>query len=271
MAKVVGGLMVRNDRPSFSEWFPLHLERLMPLLDHLYVRIDKTGGGVVSYLEPYGDKVHWDWQYDHPNDNHLEHLERQAILDWGLSTGSDWMFCFDCDEVLEEGAAEQIREFIDADPHYRILAFPLTYSSHHRKGYVLDRDETNVTAGRAFRLDDPEMVNWRYVGDEDGLHCGTLPGQDRRTTAILKEIITTHFHATTPEEWLHKRDFYDDTAEVRKHGGIELLYPLCGEPPYACDRFGKESNAVPYEQVIQDRDERFARLMKRLERGRVRA
>lgn len=261
---IVAGLMVRNDRPSFGEWFPLHLQRLMPLIDHLYVRIDPTGDEVVDYLLPWGDKVHWEWQYPHFKDNHLEDQERQALLDWGLSTDARWMFCFDCDEVLEEGAAEAIRGFLEADPPYNILMFPLTYTSHHRPGYVLNRDETCVTAGRGFRLDRPEIREWRYVADEDGLHCGTLPGQDRKTSAILKEIVTVHYHATTPEEWFHKRNFYDNTAEVRKHGGIEVLYPLCGKPPYHCDRFGKESNAVPYEDVIANSEQRFDRLMLRI-------
>lgn len=254
--------MVRNDRPSFSEFFPLHLERLMPLIDRLYVRIDRTGGDVVSFLEPYGDKVHWDFQYDHPNDNHLEHLERQAILDWGVSTEARWLFCFDSDEVLEEGAAEILRELIERGIRYSILMFPLTYTSHHRPGYVLDRDESSVSVARGFRITN-EMKTFKYVGDSDGLHCGTLPGQERRSTAILKELITLHYHACTPEEWLHKRNFYDNTEEVRKHGGIELLYPLCGEPPYSCDRFGRESNAVPVESVLVGREERFERLMAR--------
>lgn len=254
--------MVRNDRPSFASFFPQHLERLMPLIDHLYVRIDKTGGDVTSYLEPYGDKIHYDFQHDHPADNHLEHLERQAILDWMVSTGARWGACFDSDEVLEEGAAELLRRFLDQGCTYRVLMFPLTYSSHHRPGYVLNRDESNVSAARMFRLTD-EMKTFRYVGDEDGLHCGTLPGQERRSTAIFKELITLHYHACTPEEWLFKRSFYEGTAEVSKHGGIDLLYPLCGEPPYECSRFGKEANAVPLEEVLLNRDQRFATLMAR--------
>lgn len=251
----VGGLMVRRDRPSFVEWFPKHLENLMPLIDHLYVRIDKTGEDVVSFLEPYGDKIHWDWQFDHPNDNHLEDKERQAILDWGLSTGAKWMFCFDSDEVLEDGAAEVLRRFIEAGPPYRILLFPLTYSSHHRKGFLLDWAETNVTVGRGFRLDDPEIREFRYKGDKDGLHCGTLPSQSKNA-AVLKEIKTIHMHATTPEEYRFKRDFYDGTEEVRRFGGIEWLY--------RCDRFGNEENARPYEEVIVDQEKRFATLMSRV-------
>ena len=267
---VVGTLMVRNDRPSFEWYFPLHLERLMPLLDHLYVRIDRTGGDVVSYLEPYGDKVHWDFQFDHPKHNHLEDKERQALLDWALSTGAKWCFSFDSDEVLEPGAAEALRAFVEANPAYRILMFPLTYSSHHREGYVLDWAETSVSAGRGYRLDDPEIVHFTYVGDKDGLHCGTLPSQDKRA-AVMKEIVTFHYHATTPEEWAFKRSFYDNTEEVRKHGGIDALYPLCGEYPYSCDRFGKEANAVPMESRLVDAPERFERLMARIGRERVRA
>lgn len=263
--EVVGGLMVRNDRPSFSTFFPLHLERLMPLVDHLYVRIDKSGDDVVSFLEPYGDRIHWEWQYDHPAGNHLEHLERQAILDWGLSTDAEWMTAFDSDEVLEEGAAEALRRFIDADPPYRVLMFPLTYCSHHREGYLLDRNEPDngqgVVAGRAFRLSAPEIQGFKYVGDADGLHCGTLPFHERRC-AKLKEIITVHYHACSPEEWQHKRDFYDNTEEVRKHGGIDYLY--------RCDRFGKEENARPYDEVVVNAEERFASLMRRLDRKKVR-
>lgn len=259
MTLVVGGLMVRRDRPSFETFFPLHLERLMPLLDHLYVRIDRSGDDVVQFLEPYGDKVHWEWQHDHPNDNHLEDQERQAILDWALSTGADWCFAFDSDEVLEEGAATVIREFIEQNPPFKILRFPLSYSSHHREGYVLDRKEpdngTGVTPARGFRLTE-EMHDFRYVGDADGLHCGTMPSQESKTEAAsLNEIFTIHYHACSPEEYRQKRDFYDNTEEVRKHGGIDYLY--------RCDRFGKEENAKPYDEVVVDAPARFARLLNR--------
>ena len=268
----VGGLMVRRDRPSFERFFPLHLERTMPLLDHLYVRIDKTGDDVVSFLEPYGDKIHWEWQHDHPHDNHLEDQERQAILDWGLSTGAEWMHCFDSDEVLEEGAAEVLRTFIEGDPKYRILKYPLSYSSHHREGYLLDRDETDVSAARSFRLSDPELRDWRYKGDEDGLHCGTLPGEHKRSAAVMRELYTVHYHAVTPEEWAMKRQFYSGTAEVLKHfpDGDLGAYPDCGEPPYHCDRFGKEANARPYDEIVTNKKKRFAALLGRLE-GRGKA
>lgn len=266
----VGGLMVRRDRPSFDFYFPLHLERLMPLVDHLYVRIDRSGGEVASFLEPYGDKIHWDWQYDHPHNNHLEDKERQAILDWGLTTGAEWMHCFDSDEVLEEGAAEQLRTFIEGRPKYRILLYLLNYSSHHRPGYLLDRNEAGFSAARSFRLSDPELRTWKYKGDEDGLHCGTLPGERRDSAAILKELYVVHYHALTPEEWAMKREFYGGTAEVRKHFADDYgAYPDCGDPPYHCDRFGKESNARPYDEVVTNREERFAALMERLERVKV--
>lgn len=259
---VVGGLMVRRDRPSFVSWFPDHLKNLMPLLDHLYVRIDPTGKDVTEFLKPYGNRIHWDYQNEHPADNYQEDVERQAILDWGVSTDADWMFCFDADEVLEEGAAEALRTFLEGNPRYRMLMFPLHYSSHHRVGYVLDRDEPDegngVSVGRGFRLDD-EIKKWRYQADVDGLHCGTLPGQDRRSTAILKELVTVHHHACSPQEWQQKRDFYDNTEEVRKHGGIDWLY--------RCDRFGKEEHARPYEEIVVNKEQRFAQLMKRLERA----
>lgn len=264
---IVGTLMVRRDRPSFERYFPLYLERLMPLLDHLYVRIDQSGDDVVSFLEPYGDKIHWEWQFPHPGDNYLEDKERQALLDWALSTGADWCFCFDSDEVLEEGAAQAIRAFIEQDPPNHVLMFPLSYCSHHRchQGYVLDRNEPDegngVTAGRGFRLTE-EMANFRYVADEDGLHCGTLPGQDRKTATALTEIFTIHHHACTPAEYQQKRDFYDNTEEVRKHGGIEWLY--------RDDRFGKEENAKLYDEVVANAEERFAKLLSRAERYRRR-
>lgn len=244
----------------------------MTLVDHLYVRIDESGDDVVSFLEPYGDKIHWDWQSEHRvKDIHVESFERQAILDWGLSTGAEWMWCFDSDEVLEEGAAQALRDFVDQDPSYRLLLFPLTYSSHHREGYLLDRDEAQygkgVSAGRGFRLTDPEIREWRYVGDRDGLHCGTLPSESKKA-AVLKEIITVHYHACTPEEWQQKRDFYSDTVHVRRWGGIDYLYPLCGDYPYSCDRFGKERNARPYEEVVVDGSERWKRLQRRIDRHR---
>lgn len=268
--KVVGTLMVRADRPSFDWVFPLHLERTLPLLDEMYVRVDPLVGAerVIAHLDH--PKIHWDYQYEHPKHTHMEDKERQQMLNWALSTGAKWCFSFDSDEVLEDGAAEQLREFVDADPAYRILLFPLTYSSHHREGYVLDWVETSVSVGRGYRLDDPEIRNFTYVGDKDGLHCGTLPSEDKRA-AVMKEIKTIHYHATTPEEWAFKRSFYEDTWHVGRYGGIEKLYPLCGEPPYSCDRFGKESNAIPIEDALINREERFAKLMQRIGRERIRA
>lgn len=274
MAEIVGTLMVRRDRPSFEWFFPLMLERTMPLLDHLHVRIDPSGDDVVSFLEPWGDKVTWEWQFDHPHDNHLEDRERQALLDWAISTGAKWCFAFDSDEVLEEGAADAIRRLIEREPLHRAFGFPLSYASHHRPGYILDRNEPDdgrgVTVGRGFRLDSPELREFRYKGDADGLHCGTMPIRER-SGHILRELYTVHYHACTPEEWLHKRDFYADTEEVRKHGGIDKLYPLCGEPPYACDRFGKEANARPYTEVVVNAEERFEAMIRRLERVKERS
>ena len=257
---IVGILMVRRDRPSFEWFFPQHLDRVMRLVDHLYVRIDKTGDDVVSFLKPYGDRIHWDWQFDHPKENHLEDKERQALLDWALTTGARWCFAFDSDEVLEPGAAEALREFCLGDPPYRILMFPLTYCSHHREGYLLDRDETDISVGRGFRLDDPEIRAFRYKGDEDGLHCGTLPSQDKRA-AVLREIITIHYHACTPEEYLFKKNFYSNTAHVDRHGGIDYLY--------RCERFGYEEHAKPYEEVVVNGPERWTRLQRRLKRPGV--
>lgn len=256
----VGGLMVRRDRPSFSEWFPKHLENVMPLVDHLYVRIDPKGDDVLEFLEPYGDRIHWDWQYERKTDAHTEAAERQAILSWGLETGAEWMHCFDSDEVLEDGVTPHLRRFLEADPPYRVLIYPLTYSSHHRPGYLLDRSETSVSVGRGFRLSDPEIRNFRYVGDRDGLHCGTLPSESKNA-AVLREIHTIHYHACSPEEWLQKREFYDNTVHVRRWGGIEKLYPLCEN---GCDRFGKESNARPAEEVLANGPERWTRLERRV-------
>lgn len=268
----VGGLMVRRDRPSFEFYFPLHLERLMPLLDHLYVRIDRSGGDVLSFLAPYQNKVTWEWQYDHPKNNHLEHKERQAILEWGLSTGAEWMHCFDSDEVLEEGAAEVLRTFIEGNPKYRMIKYLMNYSSHHRENYLLDRDEAGFAAARSFRLSDPELKGWQYVGDEDGLHCGTLPGEHKRSAAILRELYVIHYHALSPEEWDMKRAFYSNTAEVLRNfpDGDLGAYPECGDPPYHCDRFGKESNALPYDDIVNNQQERFDALLRRLQ-GRGRA
>lgn len=265
--KIVGTLMVRADRPSFEWVFPLHLDRLLPLVDEMYVRVDRPGAErVIPFLEH--PKIHWDYQNVKDAHHHAEDKERQALLDWALSTDATWCFAFDSDEVLEEGAAEALRDFLEAKPAYRILMFPLSYSSHHRDGYVLNRDETSVSAGRGFRLDDPEIRNFKYVGDKDGLHCGTLPSQDKRA-AVLKEIVTVHYHATTPEEWMFKRSFYDGTWHVGKYGGIETLYPPCGEPPYSCDRFGKEANAHPLSDTFASRPERFARLMARVGKERA--
>lgn len=257
--------MVRADRPSFETWFPQHLERILPLLDHYYVRVDIPGKErVLPFLDH--PKITWELQNDKPAHHYHEERERQALLDKAFEVGADWVTVLDSDEVLEPGAAQALREFLDADPPYNGFRLPLTYSSHHREGYVLNRDESNASADRIFRLDD-KMRNYRYRADSDGLHCGSIPNVGRKV-GVLKEIQTVHYHATTPEEWEMKRNFYAGTTEVKRFWEDAEFgaYPLCGEPPYSCNRFGKESNAVPLESVMGNRDRRFEALMKRLKR-----
>ena len=157
---VLGGLMVRADRPSFEWVFPLHLERLLPLVDQLYVRVDLPGAErVIPFLDD--PKITWEYQNEKPTHHHSEEIERQALLDRAFEVGADWMTVLDADEVLEAGAAEVLREFLEADPDYNGFRLPLTYSSHHRVGYVLDRAETDVSADRIFRLDE-HMRGYRY-------------------------------------------------------------------------------------------------------------
>lgn len=255
--------MVRADRPSFEWVFPLHLERTLPLLDHYYVRVDKPGAErVIPFLDH--PKITWEYQNVKETHHHHEEMERQALLDKAFEVGADWMVVLDSDEVLEPGAAEVLREFIEANPPYNGFRLPLTYSSHHREGYVLDRDEASVSADRIFRLDE-HMRGYRYHSDGDGLHCGSIPDVGKNV-AVLKELVTIHYHATTPEEWAMKREFYAGTVEVKRFWKDAEwgAYPDCGEPPYNCSRFGAESNAVTLESVLKNRDKRFAALMSRI-------
>lgn len=263
---ILGGLMVRADRPSFEWVFPLWLERTLPLVDVLYARVDHPGKErVIPFLNH--PKIVWEMQNEKPTHHHHEEMERQAILDKGFEMGAEWMAVFDSDEVLEEGAAEALRAFIHANPPYNGLRTPLTYVSHHRLGYVLNRDETSVSVDRIFRLDET-MRGYRYRSDGDGLHCGSIPEVGKKI-AVLKEIQTFHYHACSPEEWAMKREFYAGTVEVKRFwkNAEWGAYPECGEPPYKCDRFGKEENAVPMEEVLKDREKRFAALMSRLPVG----
>lgn len=259
---IVGGLMVRADRPSFEWVFPLHLQRLLPLVDQLYVRVDLPGKErVIPFLDD--PKITWEYQNEKPTHHHHEEMERQALLDYAFTTDAKWMVVLDADEVLEEGAAEALRDYLQSDPAPDGFRLPLTYSSHHRDGYVLDRDETGVNANRIFRLNE-SMRDYRYRSDGDGLHCGSIPELDARAI-VLKGIVTVHYHATTPEEWAMKRQFYAGTYEVKRFwDNAEYgAYPECGEYPYHCDRFGKERNAVPLESVLVNREQRFANLLSR--------
>lgn len=252
--------LVRFDRESFHDWYPRHLVEVMELVDHLYIRIGDDPNPVLLYLEPYEDRVSWEPQFTHYG-RFQEDAERNALLDYALQTGADWCVVLDSDEVLEETGGKVLRQWMLADTTTPCFSLRLHYSSHHRPGYILP---SVSGAYRAFRLDDVAK-SYRYKADEDGLHCGTVPGYNRTEYMGMTEPRLIHYHATSPEEWLQEREFYDDTAEVRKHGGIDWLYPLCGEgPPWGCDfnpRFGKESEAFPLGDLAKDREQRFASLM----------
>lgn len=264
MTEIVGTGLVNYDRPSFDWWYPKHLAELMQLVDHLYVRIDDDPAPVLPHLEPYEDRITWELQTDTPR--FQEDLERNALLDWALDTGAEWCITLDTDEVIEDGGGAVLRQWLESDPECGCFSLQLHYSSHHRPGYILP---VGGKAWRGYRLDDKARA-YRYQADEDGLHCGTVPAYDRPSYRGLKNPKIIHYHATTPEEWLAEREFYDNTAEVRNHGGIDVLYPLCGDgPPWGCDdypRFGKESDGFPIEDLGKDRADRFARITRGAER-----
>lgn len=247
--KVVGTGLVGRDRESFDWFYPRHLEELMQLVDHLYVRIDDDPEPVLPFLEPYGDRITWEPQADTPR--FQEDIERNALLDWTLKQEPNWCFSFDADEVLEPGGGKQIRDWLEqtGDRYFRVVSFLLNYSSHHRPGYLLP---VGGQAWRGYKIDQ-DAHTYRYQADEDGLHCGTVPTAQSKKYKCMKEVVLMHFHATNCEEYMQERAFYDNTAEVNKHGGIDLLY--------RCDRFGDEMQARPESEWLSDRDERYERLM----------
>lgn len=237
---IVGIEMAHCDRASFHTWYPEHVESVLKLVDHLHVRVaDEVP---VRYL----DHPNITWEYQNPKTGRFfdEAAERQELLTFALDSGAEWAVCFDSDEVIHSGW-EEMANFMERR-HSILWGVNLSYCSHHRPGYVLAT--SGFTPWRGFRLTDVAK-SFRYQGDADGLHCGSVvPFATGR--AVLHEPKVLHHHACTVDEYLQERAFYSDTSEVEAHGGIDVLYPICGEPPYECDRFGREKEAIPLEQWL---------------------
>jgi hypothetical protein len=229
MARVVGIEMAVCDRPSFHEWYPWHLESVLKLVDHLHVRVGDPVDEVVQHLPK---EVTWERQKPKPGRFFDEAFERQELLSYALDSGAEWAVCFDADEVIYSGW-ETIRTYMNS-PDAMIWGVHLNYASHHRHGYVLPR--AGINPWRGFRLDET-CKNFRYQGDADGLHCGSVVPHARGQQDFLTHGFVVHYHATTPQEYMAERAFYADTTEVEKHGGIDFLY--------RCDRFGSELQARP--------------------------
>lgn len=227
---IVGIEMAVCDRPSFHEWYPKHLEGVLKLVDHLHVRVGDDGP------IPYLDHPRISWERQHPKRGRFfdEAAERQALLSWALGSGASWAVCFDADEVIYSGW-ETLRSYME-QPDSMLWGVHLNYASHHRPGYVLPR--AGINPWRGFRLDET-CKNFRYQGDADGLHCGSVVPHAHGQQDFLTHGFVVHYHATSPEEYMAERAFYSDTTEVDKHGGIDYLY--------RCDRFGSEHEARPLE------------------------
>lgn len=254
---IVGVEMAKRDRPSFDRWWPQHLAEILELVDRLYLRIDndtydrvmpvlwdvlrerRVSMGKVVPERQYSDLGRWQ-----------EDAERQAMLRWALAEGADWAVCFDADEVIEPGGGRALRQLLESDAIAgdRLLRLTLTYSSHHRPGFVLPAGD--VQPFRAFRLDD-NARSWSYRSDEDGLHCGSVP-HPLQPSVQLPELRVVHYHATTAAEYMAERAFYDNTGEVARHGGIDWLY--------RCDRFGDEHHAVPIADALAGAEQRLGRI-----------
>lgn len=253
---IVGIEMVMRDRESFDTWWPDHLRSVYELVDSLYLRADP--GTYEQVLEVFEQTFNGDPPKPTTIDKQFEHYgrfqedaERQEMLKWAVDSGGSWAACFDADEVIEPGGGAALRSMLQggrSHRSFRLVRVMLTYSSHHRPGYVLPR--CGINPWRMFRLDSNSR-RYRYRSDADGLHCGSVaaPGVGSITVPDLRVI---HYHATTCQEYMAERAFYDQTAEVRKHGGIDWLY--------RCDRFGDERFAVPLEHELTGAAERLARI-----------
>lgn len=247
--------MVRRDRASFDEWWPAHLASVYALADAVYFRVDpETSADVLdvfarAYPNGAPRPTLIETQFDHFG-RFQEDAERQELLRWALASGAEWAVCLDADEVIEPGGAEALRALL-LGPRartFRLVRVILTYSSHHRPGWVLPRG--GFQPWRAFRLD-RRVARYVYRSDADGLHCGSVPSP-AVGSITLPDLRVLHYHATTPAEYMAEREFYAGTVEVEKHGGIDHLY--------RCDRFGDEREAVPLEVELAGAEERLARV-----------
>ena len=121
-----------------------------------------------------------------------EAQERQALLSWALDQDADWCASFDADEQIEDGGAEVLREFLTKSPGgIRAYRLWLTYTSHHRLGYLLP--SKYVAPWRLFKLDNLAR-SFRFEADVDGRHCGTVPFP-HENGATLKGVYVIHHHA----------------------------------------------------------------------------
>lgn len=249
--------MAVYDRPSFEDWWPRHLDEVLELVDELYLRIDPaTYDRVLEVLDMYfverpqfRTRIVVDRQHDHFG-RFQEDAERDALLAWALRRGYHWAACFDADEVLEPGGGRALRALLNQPVAntFRLARVVLSYSSHHRPGYVLPRG--GYCPWRLFKLDDFAR-HYRYESDEDGLHCGSVPYPGVAAVTI-PDLRVIHYHATTCAEYMLERAFYAGTTHVDEWGGIDWLY--------RCDRFGDERLAIPLEQELSGAEERLARI-----------
>lgn len=268
--RIVGIEMAIYDRPSFEEWWPRHLAEVLQLVDRLYLRVDNEtyddvlrvatqvcGGFNSSRDTRHGRlEVSVDGRIEVARQfteygRFQEDAEREALRDWAVETGAGWAVCFDADEVLEPGGGLALRQLLLESPSsntFRLVRLILSYSSHHRAGYLLPRGQ--IMPWRAFRLDRFAHA-YRWQADHDGLHCGSVPypGVGSVTVPDLRVI---HYHATSAAEYMAERAFYSNTVHVDAWGGIDHLY--------RCDRFGDERLAVPIEQELVGSEERLARI-----------
>jgi hypothetical protein len=231
------------------------LVEIAELVDSLYLRVDPADLDYVYELFAQ----HWPsnrlgYRID-PQDTERfgrfqEDHERQHLLAWAHEQGAEWAACFDADEVLEPGGGAALRQLLHhrSQRRTRLVRVILTYSSHHRPGYVVPRG--GFKPWRVFRLD-KRTAGYRYQSDKDGLHCGSVP-QPGVGSITVPDLRVVHYHATSCAEYMNERRFYDSTIEVHNHGGIDYLY--------RCDRFGDEAEAIPLEQELTGAAERLARV-----------
>lgn len=216
--KILAMLRIKNE----EEWIGKVLEAASPLVDGFVILDDGSTDGTPNICKQFPKVLHYETQYKPDLD---EVRDKERLLQLTLAQEPDWVIALDGDEVLEEGAAELIRQVISTidrnNPQYTAFSMQFLYFWNDKETYrIEDSIYGNFWQKRLFTTWGQEVneLTFRPTGHGGNFHCGSVPSNLAGKSRAI-DVKVKHYGYLWKEQREKKKKWYEELDPAAAHKG----------------------------------------------------